>query len=118
MKETGGGRIINIASGSGLYPSGASIAYCVSKAALIHLTRCLAVALAPEILVNCVAPGFMEGTRATAGLPEERKQAVVKGALLKRAVDKDDIARTVVDFCRTESLTGQTLVVDAGRVFH
>jgi 3-oxoacyl-[acyl-carrier protein] reductase len=40
------------------------------------------------------------------------------GSALKRAADKDDIARQVVEFCRTESVTGQTLVIDSGRVFH
>jgi 3-oxoacyl-[acyl-carrier protein] reductase len=57
MKAQGRGRIINIASVAGLSPTGSFIAYAVSKAGLIHLTRCMAVALAPETLVNCVAPG-------------------------------------------------------------
>lgn len=60
----GPGRIVNIASVAGLAPTGSSIAYAVSKAGLIHLTRCMVVALAPETLVNCVAPGLLEGTRA------------------------------------------------------
>jgi len=57
MKAQGRGRIVNIASVAGLSPTGSAIAYAVSKAGLIHLTRCMAVALAPETLVNCVAPG-------------------------------------------------------------
>src|SRR6202012_397616 len=56
MKAQGQGRIVNISSVAGLNPTGSSIAYAVSKAGLIHLTRCMAVALAPETLVNCVAP--------------------------------------------------------------
>jgi 3-oxoacyl-[acyl-carrier protein] reductase len=71
MKGQGRGRIVNIASVAGLGPTGSSIAYAVSKAGLIHLTRCMAVALAPETLVNCVAPGLLEGTRATANLLPE-----------------------------------------------
>ena len=71
MKAQGQGRIVNIASVAGLAPTGSSIAYAVSKAGLIHLTRCMAVALAPETLVNCVAPGLLEGTRATANLRPE-----------------------------------------------
>jgi len=70
MQRTGGGRIVNIASVAGLSPSGSSIPYAVSKAGLIHLTRCMAVGLAPAILVNCIAPGYLEGTRATANLNE------------------------------------------------
>jgi len=58
MKAQGRGRIVNISSVAGLGPTGSSIAYAVSKAGLIHLTRCMAVALAPETLVNCVAPGL------------------------------------------------------------
>src|SRR5215470_7120633 len=52
MKAQGRGRIVNISSVAGLGPTGSSIAYAVSKAGLIHLTRCMAVALAPETLVN------------------------------------------------------------------
>src|SRR5262245_23923272 len=58
MKAQGRGRIVNISSVAGLGPQGSSIAYAVSKAGLIHLTRCMAVALAPETLVNFVAPGL------------------------------------------------------------
>ena len=65
MKAQGQGRIVNIASVAGLSPTGSSIAYAVSKAGLIHLTRCMAVALAPETLVNCVAPGLLDGTQLT-----------------------------------------------------
>ena len=75
MKAQGRGRIVNIASVAGLRPVGSSIAYAVSKAGLIHLTRCMAVALAPETLVNCVAPGLIEGTRATANLRPENDRA-------------------------------------------
>ncbi|HUA56862.1 MAG TPA: SDR family oxidoreductase [Candidatus Sulfotelmatobacter sp.] len=118
MKAQGRGRIVNIASVAGLTPTGSSIAYAVSKAGLIHLTRCMAVALAPETLVNCVAPGLLEGTRATANLRPEQIERSASGALLKKAADKDDCADMVVTMCRTETMTGQTMVIDAGRVFH
>ena len=118
MKEQGAGRIVNISSVAGLGTSGSSIAYAVAKAGLIHLTRCMAVGLAPEVLVNCVAPGYLEGTKMSANLTPEHKRRVTDGSLLKRPVDKDDVADQVVSFCRTDSITGQTLVVDAGRVLH
>ncbi len=118
MKAQGRGRIVNIASVAGLQPTGSSIAYAVSKAGLIHLTRCMAVALAPEVLVNCVAPGLLEGTRATANLRAEQIERSAAGALLKMAADKDDCADMVVTMCRTGTMTGQTIVIDAGRVFH
>jgi 3-oxoacyl-[acyl-carrier protein] reductase len=118
MKAQGAGRIVNIASIAGLSPTGSSIAYAVSKAGLIHLTRCMAVGLAPETLVNCVAPGLLEGTRATANLRPEMVQRNAAGSLLKKAADKDDCADMVVTMCRTETMTGQTIVIDSGRIFH
>lgn len=118
MKAQGRGRIVNISSVAGLGPSGSSIAYAVSKAGLIHLTKCMAVALAPETLVNCVAPGMLEGTRATANLRPEQIERANTGALLKKAADKDDCADMTVTMCRTDTMTGQTVVIDAGRLFH
>jgi 3-oxoacyl-[acyl-carrier protein] reductase len=118
MKAQGRGRIVNIASVAGLGPTGSSIAYAVSKAGLIHLTRCMAVALAPETLVNCVAPGLLEGTRATSNLRPEFIERSASSSLLKKAADKDDCADMVVTMCRTETMTGQTVVIDSGRLFH
>jgi 3-oxoacyl-[acyl-carrier protein] reductase len=118
MKAQGRGRIVNIASVAGLGPTGSSIAYAVSKAGLIHLTRCMAVALAPETLVNCVAPGLLEGTRATSNLRPEQVERAASGSLLKKAADKDDCAHMVVAMCQTDTMTGQTVVIDAGRLFH
>jgi 3-oxoacyl-[acyl-carrier protein] reductase len=118
MKAQGRGRIVNIASVAGLGPTGSSIAYAVSKAGLVHLTRCMAVALAPETLVNCVAPGLLEGTRATANLRPEQIERSSSSSLLRKAADKDDCADMVVTMCRTETMTGQTIVIDSGRFFH
>jgi 3-oxoacyl-[acyl-carrier protein] reductase len=118
MQAQGRGRIVNIASIAGLYPTGSSIAYAVSKAGLIHLTKCMAVAMAPHTLVNCVAPGMIEGTRATANLAPSQIEMAASTALLKIPADKDDCANQVVTLCRTNTTTGQTVVIDAGRVFH
>jgi 3-oxoacyl-[acyl-carrier protein] reductase len=118
MKAQKRGRIVNISSVAGLGPTGSSIAYAVSKAGLIHLTRCMAVALAPETLVNCVAPGLLEGTRATSNLRPEQIERSAAASLLKKAADKDDCAEMVVAMCRSETMTGQTVVIDSGRIFH
>jgi len=118
MKAQGQGRVVNISSVAGLAPTGSSIAYAVAKAGLIHLTRCMAVAMAPETLVNCVAPGLLEGTRATTNLRPEQVEQSAASSLLKKAADKDDCADMVVTMCRTETMTGQTIVIDSGRVFH
>ena len=118
MKQAGAGRIVNIASIAGLRPGGSSIAYASSKAALIHLTRCLAVALAPTITVNCVAPGLIEGTRMAQRIPPAVVENVRKSVVLGRGADVGDIAAQVETFCRADSVTGQVLVADGGLVFH
>ena len=117
MRAQGGGRIVNIASVAGVHPTGSSMAYASSKAALIHLTRCLAVALAPTITVNCVAPGLVEGTRMAQRIPPPVAQRVRDQALLQRAAEAQDIADHVVTFCRADTTTGQTMVIDGGLFF-
>ena len=118
LKKSGAGRIVNIASVAGLNPGGSSIGYATSKAGLIHLTRCLAVAMAPDVTVNCVAPGLMEGTRMTSRLRPETAQGARDRAVLKRAAAVEDVADQVVAFCRSDSVTGQVLNIDAGVFFH
>ena len=118
MRRQDGGRIVNITSVAGFQPQGSSIAYAVSKAGLNHLTKCMAVALAPDILVNGVAPGLMEGTRMTERLTAEHVKRATANSLLGKAASKDDIAAQVVVMCQTDTMTGQTVVIDAGRVFH
>ena len=117
MKRQGRGRIVNISSVAGFAPSGSSIAYAVSKAGLNHLTKCMAVALAPDVLVNGVAPGLIEGTKLTSRLRPENIQRANSMALLQKPADKDDIANQVVTMCRTDTMTGQTVIIDAGRIF-
>ena len=68
--------------------------------------------------MNCIAPDYLEGTRATANLDPAYQERARTGSLLMPAVDSDDITRQVVEFCRTDSITGQTPVMDSGRVFH
>ena len=115
MKTQGQGRIINISSGAGIFPRGSSIAYAVSKAGLNHLTTCMAAALAPEVTVNCVAPGHMKGTRMTSNLRPEHIAKAEQTAALRRSVNKDDVADQIVLFCKSDSVTGQTILMDCGR---
>ena len=116
MKAQGQGRIINISSGAGIVPRGSSIAYAVSKAGMIHLTKCMAVALAPAVTVNSIAPGFMEGTRMSANWSAAYAATAADRTLLRRTVDKDDVAAQLITFCRSSSVTGQTILMDSGRV--
>ena len=109
-----GGRIVNIASVGGLSPASSSIAYSCSKAGLIHLTHCLAVALAPAVSVNCVAPGLVEGTRMSQRLPEQVVAGARSQAILGKVASAEDIADAAVMLCRADTITGQTIVVDGG----
>ena len=114
LQADGGGRIVNIASVGGLLPGSSSIAYSCSKAALIHLTHCLAVALSPTVSVNCVAPGLVEGTRMAARLPDEISEGARRASVLGQVGSPIDIANATVMLCEADSITGQTVVVDGG----
>jgi len=109
-----GGRIVNIASVGGLMPLSSSIAYSCSKAALIHLTHCLAVAMSPQVTVNCVAPGLVEGTRLAKRLPDAVAESARQQAVLGRVGSAADIASATVMVCQADTITGQTIVVDGG----
>ena len=109
-----GGRIVNIASVGGLSPGSSSIAYSCSKAGLIHLTHCLAVAMAPAVSVNCVAPGLVEGTRMALRLPDAVAAGARRQAVLGKVGSAVDIADATVMLCRADTITGQTIVVDGG----
>jgi 3-oxoacyl-[acyl-carrier protein] reductase len=117
MKASGFGRIVNIASSAGL-STGGPLAYAVSKAALMHLTRCLAPILGPEISINCIAPGMVDGKATTERFGEKRLAQVRQMFALKRGAAPEDIAEQAMTFIRSDSTTGQTLVIDGGRTFH
>lgn len=115
LKADGGGHIVNIASTGGFVPAASSIAYASSKAGLLHLTRCLAVALAPEVAVNSVSPGLVENTgMSNRALDAEQQRAVREGALLGRTARLADIADQVLVLVRSTSVTGQTIAIDGG----
>jgi NAD(P)-dependent dehydrogenase (short-subunit alcohol dehydrogenase family) len=109
MKRQGRGRIINLTSLGGILPWPAYTHYCVSKAGAIMLTRCLARALGPEIVVNSVAPGTIQ---FPGELPDED---YIRRAPLHRTGTGDDIAGAVMYLATADFVTGQTIVVDGGR---
>ncbi|MGA9999957.1 MAG: 3-oxoacyl-ACP reductase family protein [Candidatus Acidiferrales bacterium] len=109
MKRHGRGRIINLSSLGGILPWPAYTHYCVSKAGSIMLTKCLARALAPEILVNSVAPGTIQFPD---GPPD---QDYIKRVPLHRTGSGEDIADAVMYFATADFVTGQILAVDGGR---
>jgi 3-oxoacyl-[acyl-carrier protein] reductase len=117
MKRNGGGAIVSITSLAGLAPRGSSIAYSVGKAGLIHLTRCLAVALGPEVTVNSVAPGLMRSTSMGAELNEDAVRPIIEESALKAPVRVEDVAEQVLALVRSQSTTGQNILVDSGLMY-
>ncbi|XOV82254.1 MAG: SDR family NAD(P)-dependent oxidoreductase [bacterium] len=109
-----GGHVVNISSAGGISPGSSSIAYSASKAGLNHLTRCLAVAMAPKVAVNCVAPGLVEDTRMAGRLPEAVASGARRQAVLGRVGQAADIAEQVLTFVTSTSISGQTMVIDGG----
>jgi NAD(P)-dependent dehydrogenase (short-subunit alcohol dehydrogenase family) len=109
MKRQGRGHIINLSSLGGLLAWPLYTHYCVSKAGSIHLTRCLARALAPEILVNSVAPGTIQFP----GEPPDEEY--IRRVPLHRTGTGNDIADAVVYLASSDFVTGQTIAVDGGR---
>ena len=114
LKADGGGHIVNISSVGGITPGSSSIAYSSSKAGLNHLTRCLAVAMAPDVAVNCVAPGLVEDTRMAQRLPEAVAAGARRQAILGRVANVDDIAEQVFTYVTSTSVTGQVAAIDGG----
>ncbi|CRM75889.1 short-chain dehydrogenase [Pseudomonas sp. 2822-15] len=106
------GCVVNISSHAGIRPKGASIPYAVSKAALNHMTRLLAVSLGPEIRVNAVAPGLVD-TPLTAEWTEAQELWRTR-APMRRAASPDDIAKAVAMLVESDYLTGEVLLSDGG----
>jgi 3-oxoacyl-[acyl-carrier protein] reductase len=112
MPETGG-QIVNVASIAGTSGQGSSIAYCASKAALISLTKSLAISQAPRIRTNAVAPGVVN-TRWVKGW-DEFVRANREATPLKRVAEPHDIANAILSLIINEYVTGQVMVVDGGK---
>ncbi|MQA96924.1 MAG: SDR family oxidoreductase [Streptosporangiales bacterium] len=112
------GAIVNVASVAGLRAAGSSLAYGVSKAAMLQLTRGLAEALAPEVRVNSVAPGLV-ATRWFDRLgPEALDKASERQnrqSPLQATAQPEHVAQAIMAFLTTDMVTGECLVVDAGK---
>ncbi len=106
------GCVVNVSSLAGLRPTGSSIPYAASKAALNHTTLLLAKTLAPDVRVNAVAPGLVN-TPWTADWHDIRDLWTAMTPLRREAVP-DDIAEAVMFFVRSSYVTGQVVVLDSG----
>ncbi len=98
---------------AGIKPGGSSLPYSVSKAAMIHLTKGLAVALAPDVRANSVAPGFVN-TRWHANSSDERKQQIAQATPLRSHVRVEAIATAMLECLRNDNMTGQVIAIDSG----
>jgi 3-oxoacyl-[acyl-carrier protein] reductase len=113
LRQTSGA-VVNTASIAGIAPVGSNMVYGASKAGLIRLTAYLARALAPEVRVNAVAPGYVD-TPWTKDWPEDLKESAIKRTPLRRACTPADIAEVILFFAAGAAMvTGQTLTVDGG----
>jgi NAD(P)-dependent dehydrogenase (short-subunit alcohol dehydrogenase family) len=106
------GCVINVSSHAGVRPKGASIPYAATKAALNHVTRLLALSLAPDIRVNAVAPGLVD-TPLTADWTSAQ-QLWKEQAPMRRAATPEDIAQAVSMLVASDYLTGEILLSDGG----
>jgi ketoreductase RED2 len=112
LRDSGDGCIINVGSVAGLRPSGSSIPYAASKAALHHLTLLLANALGPAIRVNAVAPGLID-TPWTAEWNDLRDM-VRTMAPLQRSGTPEDVATVCLGLVQAAYVTGQVVACDGG----
>ncbi len=118
LEAEGGGQVVNVSSVAGVYGTGSSIPYCASKAGLNILTVTLARVLGPEVQVNAVCPGFIDGSWLQGGLGpafEPVKEAMVGRSLLGAVCTPEDVKDAIFGFLLGSRLvTGEVLVVDGG----
>lgn len=108
-----GGSFVTVASLAGVRPSGSSVAYSVSKAAAIHLTKCLALVCGPNVRCNAVSPGLLM-TEWGQRFSESQVQATVDKTALGRLAVVEDVAQQVATLALSRSITGQNIVLDGG----
>ena len=118
LKRSGRGAVVNLASIAGLRPAAQAVPYAASKAAIVNMTLSLARILAPEVRVNAVAPGWMEGRWMEAALgPDYDRLLKRRGERtpLGRVATPDDVAQSIVSLVAdNDFVTGQVVVIDGG----
>ena len=123
MREQGGGKIVNISSGTPFRGVPFLLHYVTSKGAIVAFTRSLAKEVgADSIHVNCVAPGFTmsEGVKSHPEVIEALRDVSVAARTIKRDQVPEDVVGAVVFLCTpaADFITGQTMVIDGGQYFH
>jgi hypothetical protein len=109
--------VVNTASIGGMHTSPNMGMYNATKAALIHVTKQLALELSPRVRVNAIAPGVVR-TKLAEALWKEHEELVAEGTALGRIGEPPDVAAAVAFLTSDESswITGETLVLDGGRL--
>ena len=123
MRRQGGGKIVNISSGTPFRGVPFLLHYVTSKGAIVALTRALAKELGKDgILVNCVAPGFTmsDGVKDHPEVVEKLRDVSIAARTIQRDQTPEDIVGAVVYLASASSdfVTGQTIVIDGGQYFH
>jgi NAD(P)-dependent dehydrogenase (short-subunit alcohol dehydrogenase family) len=123
MRKAGGGKIVNISSGTPFRGVPFLLHYVTSKGAILAFTRALAKELGKDnVLVNCVAPGFTmsAGVEAHPEVIEKLRDASIAARTLQRDQVPQDVVGAVVFLCGPGSdfITGQSIVIDGGQTFH
>ena len=123
MREQGGGKIVNISSGTPFRGVPFLLHYVTSKGAIVALTRALAKELGKDsIHVNCVAPGFTmsDGVKSNPKVVEALRDVSVAARTIQRDQVPEDVVGAVVFLCTpaADFITGQTMVIDGGQYFH
>ena len=106
------GALVNIADMSALHPWPSYLAHTISKSGLVAMTKTLALALAPHVRVNAIAPGAILKPQTWA---DKRWEKMIAALPLQRGGSTEDVAQAVLFCLRSEFMTGQTIVLDGGR---
>jgi 3-oxoacyl-[acyl-carrier protein] reductase len=118
LLKSAGGSVVNTASIVGLRPGPQPLPYAASKAAVVSLTKLLALNLAPEIRVNAVAPGWMEGdwmVRMLKDKYDDLMERRAKHTPLRRVATPEDVAEVMVNLIMSNRfVTGEIIVIDGG----
>lgn len=113
MQQNGGGSIVNVSSVAGIRPLPRGQDYVAAKAAIGGLTKSLALALAPNVIVNAIAPGWIDTERRHRSV--ENDGAAFSKIPLERFGNADDVVDAILFLARKQAyITGQTIVVDGG----
>ncbi|MDJ0949997.1 MAG: SDR family NAD(P)-dependent oxidoreductase [Alphaproteobacteria bacterium] len=118
MRRGAGGRVVNVSAVTGIQARRNAVNYCVSKAGLLMLTKCAALELAPDILVNAIGLGFVRSALVEEHFSADQLATIVDETPVRRMGEFEEVADLVL-FLASETtafMTGQTVILDGGRI--